>query len=77
MVAYIDASFLMYPDGKSHSGVIIMVGGALVNFSLKKLKCISKSPTEAELVALYDNIGLVKLIQEPLAFMVEWFYHTQ
>jgi hypothetical protein len=53
VVVYVDASFSAHPDGKSHSGVIVKVGGAPVFFGSKKQKCVSKSPTEAELVYEY------------------------
>jgi hypothetical protein len=41
VVAYVDASFLAHPDGKSHSGVVVRVGGASVFFGSKKQKCVS------------------------------------
>lgn len=37
---------------------------------MKKQKCVSKSLTEAELVALLHNVGLVELFQELLSFMI-------
>jgi hypothetical protein len=67
--AYVDASFASHMDGKSHSGVIILVGGVGVLFTSRKQKCISKSPTEAELIALSDNVGLVELFHEFLGFV--------
>jgi predicted small secreted protein len=69
VVAYIDASFSAHPDGKSHSGIVVKVGGAPIFFGSKKQKCISKSPTEAELVALSDNVGFVELFAEFVAFV--------
>jgi hypothetical protein len=69
VVMYVDASFLAHPDGKSHSGVVVKVGGMPVFFGSKKQKCVSKSPTEAELVALSDNIGLAELFAEFVAFV--------
>jgi hypothetical protein len=54
---YIDASFSAHPDGKSQSGVVVRVGDASVYFGSKKQKCVSKSPTEAELVALSDHVA--------------------
>jgi hypothetical protein len=58
--AYVDAAFALHPDySKSHSGVAIFVGWTLVYVSSKKQKCMSKSPTEAELIALTDNLGLI------------------
>jgi hypothetical protein len=62
--AYVDASCSAHPDGKSHSGAVVRVGGAYVFFGSKKQKCVSKSPTEAELVALSDNVGFVELFGE-------------
>jgi hypothetical protein len=37
--------------------------------SSKKQKCTSKSPTEAELIALTDNLGFVELFQEVVEFL--------
>ncbi len=39
--------------------------------SSKKQKCMSKSPTEAELIALTDNLGLVELFREFLEFVTQ------
>ncbi len=68
--AYIDASFATHIDGKSHSGVVVLNGGVGVLFTSRKQKCISKSPTEAELIALSDNVGLVELFREFLSFVL-------
>jgi hypothetical protein len=43
--AYIDASFAMHMDGKSHSGVVMLIGGVGVLLTSRKQKCVSKSPT--------------------------------
>jgi hypothetical protein len=64
VVAYIDAAYALHGDSKSHTGVVIYVGNTLVYVSSRKQKCMSKSPTEAELIALTDNLGLVELFQE-------------
>jgi hypothetical protein len=69
VVAYIDARFTMHNDGKSHTEIIKFVGGVAVYCASRKQKCVSKSPTEAELVALSDNIGFVELFQEFLSFV--------
>ena len=55
--AYIDASFAPHQDSKSHTGVTIFLGDALVYAASRKQKCVTKSPTESELVALTDYIG--------------------
>ncbi len=62
--AYVDADFTMHRDSKSHIGVAIFVGGALVYAASRKLKCMTKSPTESELVAVTDNVGFVELFEE-------------
>jgi hypothetical protein len=69
VVAYIDAAYALHSDSKSHSGVIIYVGGTLCYVTSHKQKCMSKSPTEAELIALTDNLGLVELFQEFVEFI--------
>jgi hypothetical protein len=61
--AYVDASFATHVNGKSHYGIMVMIGGVSVFFASWKQKCISKSPTEAELVALSDNVGFIELFQ--------------
>jgi hypothetical protein len=67
--AFVDASFAAHPDGKSHSGTVIQIGGVSVYFSSRKQKCVSKSPAEAELVALLDELGFVELFAEFLSFV--------
>jgi hypothetical protein len=42
-----------------------------VYFGSRKQKCISKSPTEAELVALSDTLGFVELFAEFLGFVTD------
>jgi hypothetical protein len=45
------------------------MGGVVIYISSRKQKCIAKSPTEAELVGLTDNLGLVELFHEFLSFL--------
>ena len=52
--AYIDAAFCAHMDGKSHTGVIVRIGGALVYVKSTKQKIISRDSTEAETVGLSD-----------------------
>jgi hypothetical protein len=69
--AYIDAAYALHSDSKSHTaGVIIFIGQAIAYVSSKKQKCMSKSPMEAELIGLMDNLGLVELFKEFLDFVV-------
>jgi len=65
----VDAAYALHNDSKSHTGVVIYVGETLVYVSSKKQKCMSKSPTEAELIALTDNLGLIELFHEFLEFL--------
>jgi hypothetical protein len=67
--AFVHASFVAHPDGKSHSGIVIQTGGVSVYFGSRKQKCVSKSPTEAELVVLSDTLGFMELFAEFLAFV--------
>ena len=64
VIAFMDAAFALHFDSKSHTGVMILVGGTVVYVSSRKQKCIAKSFTKAELVALTDNLGLVELLHE-------------
>jgi hypothetical protein len=68
--AYVDAAYALHNDSRSHTGVIIYVGQTVVFVSSKKQKCMSKSPTEAELIGLSDNLGLVELFKEFVEFLV-------
>ena len=43
VVAYIDAAFALHFDSKSHTGVMILVGGTVLYVSSRKQKCIAKS----------------------------------
>ncbi len=68
--AYVDAAFAPHVDSKSHTGVAIFIGGALVFAASKKQKCVTKSPTESELVTLTDNIGFIELFEEFFSFII-------
>jgi hypothetical protein len=66
---YVDAAYGLHEKGESHSGTIVLFGGVVVYVSSKKQKCIAKSPTDAEVVALSDNIDLVDLFHEFAEFI--------
>jgi hypothetical protein len=51
--------------------MVVYVGNALVYISSKKQKCMSKSPSEAELIALMDNLGMIELFREFLEFVIQ------
>jgi hypothetical protein len=44
VVAYIDASFSAHPDGKSHSGIVIKVGGAPVFLAPESRNVLARVP---------------------------------
>jgi hypothetical protein len=66
---YVDAAYGLHEKGESHSGVINLFGGTVIYVASKKQKCIAKSPTDAEVVALSDNIDLVSLFNEFTEFL--------
>ena len=57
--AYIDAAFCAHMDGKSHTGVIVRIGGALVYAKSTKQKIVSRDSTEAETIGLSDHTDKV------------------
>jgi len=67
--AYVYAAYALHADSKSHSGVVLYVGETLVHVSFRKQKCMSKSPTGAELITLTNNLGFVELFQEVVEFL--------
>jgi len=67
--ANVDAAFASHPDAKSQSGLAIFMGKALLFAASRKQKCVSKSPTDSELIALSDNIQFIELFAEFIAFI--------
>ncbi len=65
---YVDAAFASHVDSKSQSGIVVFLGGAIG--ASRKQKCVTKSPTESELVALMDHISFVEAFAEFLGFIV-------
>jgi hypothetical protein len=65
-----NAAFTSHQDSKLHSRIAVFIGGAFVSGASRKQKCITKSPTESELVALTDNIRFIELFAEFFAFLV-------
>jgi len=55
---YIDASYGVHADGKSHTGLALMMGRGIIICKSVKQKINTKSSTEAELVALSDSISM-------------------
>ena len=66
--AYVDASYGVHADGKSHTGCIITLGEGPIFVRSAKQKLVSKSSTDAELIALSDSTGQVIWTREFLQF---------
>jgi hypothetical protein len=66
MEAFIDASFGSHADGKSRSGIALMMCGVVVGAWSAKQKLNTKSSTEAEIVGLSDGLSHVIWMREML-----------
>jgi hypothetical protein len=55
VIAYVDASYGVHYDAKSHTGSIISLGKGAIFAKSSKQKLVSKSSTEAELIGLSDS----------------------
>ena len=62
--AYVDASFGMYEDGKSITGVAIMLGNATIYVKSGKQKIVTRSSTESELVGISDALSQILWTRE-------------
>ena len=62
-ICYVDAAYGVHVDGKSHTGCIIFIGGGCIYVKSSKQKLVTKSSTEAELVALSDECTAVVWIK--------------
>ena len=71
---FVDAAFAMHPDAKSQTGVAVFMGKALLFAASRKQKCVLKSPTDSELIALSDNVNFVELFAEFMAFIMNTKY---
>jgi hypothetical protein len=57
VVAYVDASYGVHPDYRSHTGLVLKVGGATIFVKSSKQKINTKSSTEAEVVGVSDSLS--------------------
>ena len=62
--AYVDASFGLYEDGKSVTGVAIMLGDATIYVKSGKQKIVTRSSTESELVGISDALSQILWTRE-------------
>ena len=56
---YVDASFAVHPDFKSHTGAVMTMGKGAVQTLSRKQKLNTRSSTEAELVGADDAAGMI------------------
>jgi hypothetical protein len=64
VTTYIDTSFATHVDGKGQSACLVMLGNTLVHESCRKQQLVTKNSTEAELVALADDILEGEMVEE-------------
>lgn len=64
--AFVDASFGLYEDGKSVTGVVIMIGNAIIYVKSGKQKIVTRSSTESELVGISDALSQILWSREYL-----------
>ena len=57
--AYIDASYATHQDRKSHTGMYVTLGEGCIYAKSSKQKLVSKSSTEAELIAVADCLPVL------------------
>jgi hypothetical protein len=57
--AFVDASFDLFEDGKSVTGVVIMLGDAMIYLKSGKQKIVTRSSTKSKLVGISDSFSQV------------------
>jgi hypothetical protein len=62
--SYVDASFGLYEDGKSVSGVAISLGDAIIYIKSGIQKIVTRSSTEAELVGVSEALSHILWTRE-------------
>ena len=60
---FIDASFAIHADKKSHTGAVFTLGEGTIISESTKQKVNSRSSTESELIAVDDKIGKVMWVK--------------
>jgi hypothetical protein len=56
---FADASHMLHLDAKGHGGIIVTFGGTVVASKSFKMKLVTKSSTESELVAVEESVPYV------------------
>ena len=71
---YVDASFAVHPDYKSHTGAVMTLGSGAVQAISRKQKLNTRSSTEAELVGADDAATMILWTG---LFLAEQGYHLE
>ena len=66
--AYVDASYAVYCDAKSVSGIVLMLGDAVIYVKSSKQKIVTRSSTESELVAISDSLSQILWTREYMIY---------
>jgi hypothetical protein len=66
--AYVDASYAVHEDMKSHSGMVYIVGGGTFLAKSTKQSVVSKSSTEAEVITASDGCNDLLSLMEFINF---------
>ena len=71
---YVDASFAVHPDFRSHTGAVMTMGGGVMQSISRKQKLNSRSSTEAELIGVDDAMTQVlwtKMFMEKQGYPID------
>ncbi len=63
IMAFVDASFMLHPDRKGHTGCVITLGmmGPCIGAKSSKQKMLVLSSTEGEVLAAFESIPLIRM----------------
>lgn len=67
VIAYVDASYAVHKDFKSHTGAVVSLGQGPIYVKSTKQKINTKSSTEAEIVAVSDALSQIIWVRDFLA----------
>ena len=71
---YVDASFAVHPDFKSHTGAVMTMGDGAIQSISRKQKLNTRSSTEAELIGVDDAMTMIlwtKLFLEDQGYNIQ------
>lgn len=74
LLTYVDASFAVHADMKSHTGAFMTLGKGPIFVSSKKQKLMTKSSTESELVGMSDVLPMAIWARD---FLIEQGYKME